>query len=431
MNRTTPAARTLAVLLALFLGLTLALTATSNSAVAAEQGRVRGEILQVGGGPAPTVKVLWFTRDWTYLGARTARGGGYSLSLNDGKYYLQFIDQTPSYDVTKNRPTTVRVIVRAGRTTIKTVKLRRGASLGGQIRAGGRVAKGARVVAANTLEQSFETKADKQGRFALGGLPPGKYSVFTYDRKKSFVAKSLYLGRIKGSRFRSVKIVLNKRAGNLLVDLYAGDSRLRGRPYITAVSRTTGQFWTARAKRGSITFRGLYPGKYYLQVPGVDNYFPARLTVPGAKVRSGRTAFGSVRLTRRGAWVEGTVVDGSDTSHRLYGATVRLLDSSGREVGRTTSGRDGRFLFDGQIATQSGMTVIAGPGPDSIYLDNCVYDPAQVGSIGATAGQRTELGNVAMPRSAGPEQPSQCRPAEPRGEPETEPDPAAAPALAS
>ncbi len=424
MNRSTPATRAFALLTALLLGLTVALTGASTSAVAAEQGRVRGEILQVGGGQAPTVKVLWFTRDWAYLGSRTARGGGYSLSLDAGKYYLQFVDQTPSYDVTKNRPTTVRVSVSPDRTTVKTIKLRRGASIGGQVRAGGRAAKGARVVAANTLEQSFETKADRQGRFALGGLPPGKYSVFTYDRKRTRVAKSLYLGKVKGSRFRTVDIALNKRAGNLLVDLYAGDSRVTGKPYVTAVSRSTGQFWTARAKRGSITFRGLYPGKYYLQVPGVGNYFPARLSVAKTKVRSGRTSFGSVRLTRRGGWVEGTVVDGSDSSHLLFGATVRLLDSSGREVDRTTSSRDGRFLLDGLIATQSGMTVAAGPGPDSIYLDNCVYDPARVESINVTAGQPTDVGHVAMPRSQGSEQPNQCRTSDPQ------PAPAAAPAQA-
>lgn len=388
----------------LVLGLTLSLVGTGVS-TAADSGQVRGEIRQVGGGPAPTVKVLWFTRDWTYLGARKARGGGYSLSLPAGKYYLQFVDQAPSYDLNKNRPTTVRVTVTSGRTTVKAVKLRRGASIVGRVRAGGKAAKSARVVAANISEQSFETTADKQGRFALGGLPPGKYSVFTYDRKRVRVAKSLYLGNVTGSSFRSVNINLSKRAGNLLVELYTGSSRLAGRPYVTAVSRKSGQFWTARARRGSVTFRGLYPGKYDLQVPGTGNYFAARLSVRKGHVKSGRTSFGSARLTKRGAWIEGTVVDGSDPSKRLKGATVRLLDAAGREIDRAESASNGSFTFDGQIATQQGMQIIAGPGPYSPWLNNCLYDTGQVVGIAVTVGRRTAAGNVALPLSQSPDQP--------------------------
>ena len=108
-----------------------------------------------------------------------------------------FVDQRPAYDVTKAAPANIKVTVRAGRTTTKNATMRRGAAITGTVKAGGKVAKGARVVAANTAEQSFEVKANGRGQFALGGLPAGNYSVFTYDRSKRYVAKSLWVPRMK------------------------------------------------------------------------------------------------------------------------------------------------------------------------------------------------------------------------------------------
>ena len=62
----------------------------------------------------------------------------------------------------------------------------------------GRLPRGARVVAANKEQNSFETTANAQGQYALGGLPPGSYSVFTYDKRKSWVGKSTYLPEAQG-----------------------------------------------------------------------------------------------------------------------------------------------------------------------------------------------------------------------------------------
>ena len=50
--------------------------------------------------------------DWNYIGQKAANGGGYSLSLPPGTYHLQFVDQRPSYDVTRYAPTDVKVTVR-------------------------------------------------------------------------------------------------------------------------------------------------------------------------------------------------------------------------------------------------------------------------------------------------------------------------------
>ena len=96
---------------------------------AGDLGRVRGEIIQ-SNGETPTVKLAWFAADWTYLGARRIIGRAYSLALKPGTYFLQFTDQRPSYDVTKSAPTTVKVTIRAAATTSKTIRMRRGASLG-------------------------------------------------------------------------------------------------------------------------------------------------------------------------------------------------------------------------------------------------------------------------------------------------------------
>lgn len=371
---------------------------------AADTGRIRGAIVQKGAG-APKVSLTWFRSDWSYLGKRKVSGGAYSLALRPGTYYLQFTDLRPSYDVTKSAPATVKVTVRAGATSVKNVRMRRGASIGGVVKAGGKPAAGARIVAANTDEQSFESTANKQGQFALGGLPPGNYSVFTYDKRGTWVGKSTYLRGLKGPAYKNVNIKLTKRAGTLLVDLYAGRSTYPGAAYVTAVSRSSGQFWTAKASRGSVTFRGLYPGSYDLQVPGVGNYLAAKVRVK-AKVVSNRVKFGSARLTKRGGWITGTVVADND-GHALKGASVRLFAKDGSEIGHTTSSASGTFTLDGQLTTQNGLTVVAGPGPYSPYLDNCPYRVKKVGGISLTTSRRTAVPAVRLVLTS--DAPMQCQ----------------------
>lgn len=399
--------------LALLAGL---VSLTGSPAAAAETGRVRGAIIQ-NDGTSPKVKMSWFTGDWTYVGARKVAGGAYSLVLKPGTYYLQFTDLRPSYDVTKSAPATVKVTVRVASTSVKNVRMRRGASIGGVVKAGGKVASGARVVAANTDEQSFESTANKAGQYALGGLPPGNYSVFTYDKSGQYVGKSTYLKKLKGPAYKNVNIALTKRSGGILVDLYAGTSTYRGTAFVTAVSRATGQFWTAKASHGSVTFAGLYPGAYDLQVPGVGNYLAAKVRVK-AKVVSGRTKFGEARLTKRGGWLTGTVtgehgedtVHGAAGQHPLAGASVRLYAADGGQLDSTTTNNAGAFTLDGQLTTQGGLTVVVGPGPDSAYLDNCTYKVTKVGGQSVTTNRQTVLGNIALVLTAGA--PAQCFPSD-------------------
>jgi Carboxypeptidase regulatory-like domain len=360
-------------------GSLLLLVAPSGSAEAATgSGTVRGAIYGRSG--TPTVVMQWFTADWKYLGKRKVRNGVYSLRLQPGTYRLQFVDQRPAYDLTKYAPADATVQVRAGHTTQRSVRMRKGAAIYGVVRAGGRPAAGARVVAANTYQQSYEATSNRSGEYAIGGLPTGRYSVFTFDRKKRYVAKSSYVGLQLG-RARKVSPSLRTRAGRLLVDLYAGSAPLTGRHPITVVSRSNGQWWTANASGGSVSFAGLYPGRYKIIVPGVGNYFASTGTVAGAEVRPGRAAFGSYRLTKRGGWVTGTVVDSSYPTRKLSGATVTLRDAKGATVATTTSGAGGRFTFGGPLTTRSGMKVVVGPGPYSPYLGT---DPATCAYISTT-----------------------------------------------
>lgn len=409
---TSPTPTAVRVLIGALLLLLVALVLPVTPAVAATgSGKVRGAIVQ-SGSATPRTNVLWFDSSWKYLGARQADAGGYSLTLKPGRYYLQFVDRRPSYDVQKSAPTTVSVTVKAGRTTVRNIRMRRGSSIGGKVLAGGKAAAGARVVAANTSEQSFESTADSKGNYALGGLPPGKYSVFTYDRKQTWVARSTYLGQVKGTAFRKVDLRLGTRAGNLLLDVYAGSEPVRTTASVTAVSVSSGQFWTARVRQGSVTFKGLFPGRYRVQVPGVGNYLPATLSV-SAQVRSKKLVFGSARLTKRGGWVTGRVVDVNHPNVGLAKASVRLYSKSGQLLDSTTTSSSGAYTLDGQLTTQSGMTIVAGPGPYSTYLgpgtggtstSYCKYAVTKVTSVSLTTGRRTDAGDLALKHRPNSEQ---------------------------
>lgn len=407
-RRPTSPLRTSLVMAAILAVLAGLLSLTATPATAASSGRVRGAIIQANGA-APKVKLAYFTSDWGYLGARKVSGGAYSIALAPGTYYLQFTDLRPSYDVTKAAPATVKVTVRAASTSVKNVRLRRGASIGGVVKAGGKPAAGARVVAANTNQQSYESTANSSGQYALGGLPPGNYSVFTYDRKGVWVGKSTYLKKVTGSAFKSVNIALNKKAGTLLVDLYAGDTTYPGTAFLTAVSRATGQFWTAKAKRGSVTFRGLYPGQYDIQVPGVGNYLAAKVRVK-SRVVAGRVRFGSARLVTRGGWLTGTIVGQTKQGPQqpLVGASVRLFAANGSELDSTLTNSAGAFTLDGQLATQSGLTVVAGAGPNSEFLNDCKYDVAKIGGKAVVTNRQTALAPIELVLAA--DAPAQCSP---------------------
>ncbi|MEI5671835.1 MULTISPECIES: MSCRAMM family protein [unclassified Nocardioides] len=405
---TTTARRTttvLAVLVGLFASLLLSVAATApaEAASAARTFEVRGQVLTPG--KLPRLRLKWFTRDWTYLGEKRVSGDIYTLSLAPGTYHLQFVDQRPSYDVTKYAPADVTVTIR-NRSVQKDVRMRRGAAITGTVRTGGVVGKGARVVAANTYEQSYETKANDKGQFAIGGLPTGKYSVFTYDRRGTYVDKSTYVGRLKQGRAKNVGIRLRKKGGSLLVDLFRGDgSRATGKFAVTAVSKKTGQWWTATARGGKVTFRGLYPGRYTLVAPGNGDWLARTGPIAGANVRPGRADLASrFTWTKRGAWVTGRVVDGK-SGQALGKVTVTLYSSGGQALATTTSGSTGLFKLSGQLTTSSNLTLQVRPGgPNPPYLTTgklyCKFDQRNYAVARITTSRQYDARSVAIPRSA-------------------------------
>jgi hypothetical protein len=389
----------LALVSSLF-ALTVVAPAPAHAATYEVVGQISGPQAKL-----PKIKVRWFTQDWAYLGERTVRNDIYSLSLAPGTYHLQFVDQRPSYDVTKYAPADLTVTVK-DRKIQKNVKMQRGAAITGTVRAGGKVAKGARVVAANTYEQSYETTANKAGQFAIGGLPTGKYSVFTYDRTETWVDKSLYAGKIKRGKAFNTAISLKKRGGSLLVDLFHADgSRATGKFAVTAVSKKTGQFWTANAKHGKVTFRGLYPGGYTLVAPGNGDYLAQTGPIQGANVRAGKADLASRFVwTKHGATVSGRAVDG--TSRQPLGSVVvTLYSGTGQVLASTTTDGAGQFFLTGQLVTTANTTVQVRPGGSNPpYMTTgglyCKFDQADhfLGRI--STGQNTEAGDLALPRSA-------------------------------
>lgn len=415
MGTTSTARRTAAgLLLALLVGLLSSVgtsTVLAPSAHAAEKGRVVGEVLVPGN---VKLKVRWFDKNWNFLGSRKVNGSIYSLRLAPGTYYLQFTDERPAYNVDKYAPTDVRVKVKAGKKVQKNVRMKRGAAITGTIRAGGRPLGGAKVVAANANEQSFSTKANDKGQFAIGGLPDGSYSVFTFDRKKTWVDKSTYVQGLRSTQKRHIGIVLRKKAGKLLVDLRAGGQRVKETVFVTAISKASGQFWTVKAKRGEASFKGLYPGKYRMVAPGVGNYLPQDGAIKGANVKAGRADLASTfTWKKRGASISGFVLDEVYPDTVLEDVQVLAFAKDGSLLGSTTTGGDGSFTLGGPITTQGGITLKIQPGGDNppqmqgAYY--CIFESATLAPLSVTQGEDLQVGDLLLPQAPTSEQYNQSR----------------------
>ena len=366
--------------------------------------KVRGSIRAADKGVK--YRVRWFTKDWTYIDERRVSGGIYSLSLQPGTYYLQFVDLRPAYNVRKYAPTDIRVKV-ATRPVQKNVRMKRGAAITGTVRAGGKVAGGAEVVAANASEQSYRVKADRRGRFALGGLPAGSYSVFTYDRRKQYVGRSTYLAEMGLGQVRNTAITLTTRAGRLLVDLGTLDGRVRQKVFVTAVSKATGQFWTVKARGGEAIFSGLFPGGYRMVAPGVDGFLPQDGAIKGARVRSGRDDLASsFTWTKRGATILGWVVDEENPDELLENVDVRAYSGAGTLLGEDVTDNHGEFEITGSIDTQEGVRVVIEPHGNQPYLHStyyCKFEQLTTPAFSVTAGRSTVL-DLALPQQPNSEQ---------------------------
>jgi len=405
---------TVVAVLTLLGSLLLAVAPTSGAEAAGDKGLANGHIV-FPQKDNPKLKMLWFDKSWNYLGSKAANGRGYSIWLDPGVYHLQFVDQRPSYKVEKYAPTDIQVTVRSNDLSTHNVKMRKGGYVTGTVVNGqGKPAKSARVVAANRAEQSFETTANSKGQFAVGGLPQGKYSVFAWDKQKAWAAKSEWAGKVKPGKGQDVKVRLDKRAGSMTVYLFTPTDRMKTKTPVTITSKATGQWWTATASGGTAVFRGLYPGKYKLKFDGADVWLPTTTAVQKAKVHGNKMAFGSVRLTKRGGWVTGRIVDATAPASPLQppwvngpGATVALYNTAGSKLATTTTRSDGTFTLSGTMTTQSGLTVVVDPpSQGGGYMNGaarCLFGHASFAGYSLTTGRESAIGDLPVPRTAGQE----------------------------
>lgn len=420
-----PARRTRAVLL-LVVGLlaSLVVSGLGSTAVAAtDKGIVNGSISCPKLSKCPGLKLLWFDDDWNYIGQRKLGGGanGYSLTLPAGTYHLQFVDQRPAYDVSKYASTDTRVTVRGNQLTVRNVTMQKGAAITGTAKNGkGNPLGGATIVAANKAQQSFTTTANSKGQFAVGGLPQGQYSLFTFDKSKTWVGKSTWAGAVKPGNPRNIKVKLTKRAGQMTVYVFTPNGLLGTKTTLTVTSKQSGQWWSATSSNGTFVFKGLYPGGYDAEFKGAGVWFAKTGTVQKANVKPNRFTSGQFNLTQRGGWMVGSVVDGGGptegpTDFAMKGVVVGLFNADGQKIASATTDEDGNFTLSGQLATQAGLTVTVDPNPNSggwmqaAAPDNwCLFEGGEVEDLGITQGQETEIGPVALPRATGSAQANQC-----------------------
>ncbi|HEX7739548.1 MAG TPA: carboxypeptidase-like regulatory domain-containing protein [Marmoricola sp.] len=384
---------------------------------ASASGLVRGGIYGHGG--TPSAKVLVFDHAWHYQRTVSARDGIYSITLAPGTYWLQAVDRRPAYDVKKYAPADVKVVVRAGHTTVHDIHMHRGAAIVGTLSRGhgknGSRGAWSKLVAVSASGEAFWTKSNGKGQFAVGGLPAGSYSVYAYDRGHTWVARSTWVPKLTAGDIADRHIVLGHHGGRLLIDLYGGDQHITSRVTVTVVSRRTGQFWSAvSAANGTVTFPDLSPGRYSISVPGAGDYLARSGDVSYGDVRAGRAAFGSFRLTERGATVSGRVVDRDPktlTTYPISGAQVVLKDAAGRVLATATTAKDGSFTAGGQLLSASGVRVIVNPAADGggwmtgeSYCRFVTADPVVVELV---QGVDTGAGQIVLPRAAGQSNP-QC-----------------------
>ncbi|MCW2747561.1 MAG: hypothetical protein JWP10_703, partial [Nocardioidaceae bacterium] len=237
------------------------------------------------------IHVQVFTSTWGYIGeVKAKKSGVYRISSREiGGYHLKFVDTRPRFDTTAH--VTKEAYVRVTQTedpTVKNAKMHQGGTVYGTVKLKKGRAKGARVVAANDFG-SYEVTADDKGRFALGGLAPGKYTVFAWDAKGTYTGSPKFVGKIKAGRSKGVVVTLKTRSGGLSGVLTVDGKQAFETVYVTAVNKKSGQWWTQKITFGDLSaLQGLAPGKYKLIVPGFQGHLGRTVTL-SAKVVSGKT----------------------------------------------------------------------------------------------------------------------------------------------
>lgn len=388
--------RFLTLSIGLFLAIGLSLASSPVQAEPAALGQITGQVTDARThGGLDRIRVEVFTSNWQYLRATTAnkRGVYWFGELPLGAYHVKFIDTRPRYDVTAHLDTDRPVSVKqADSATVLNVKLQRGASITGTVKAGKSRAKNAKLIAVNQYGGSYEVKANSQGQFALGGLSAANYSVFAYDANKQYTGRSVYVKNLRSGTSKNIYISMKTRAGAFAGLLTAGGRRLTSTVYVTAVNKSTGQYWVQKVAKGDLSsLRGLAPGKYSLSVPGADGYLGRTIANIGT-IKSKRTTDAFANLNVRGARVVGTVVD-ANGQKPLAGVSVSLYDRYGTQVGRGKTTSTGSFSIGGSTPTSTGLTLVV---ESESPINGQSYGKVELKGLSLRTGTNTDVGTITL-----------------------------------
>lgn len=276
-------------------------TAVPGPSVPAPTGKVVGRVVDARGAGVPRARVALFDLDWNYLRDTTARRTGrFALSgLATGRYRLQVTDSRAAWRTDLFAPRDARVSVHDQRTTVLAITVRRGAFLTGQVTRGpgDRPASRALVRATDPSGRHHEVRADKHGRFALGGLAKGTYRVWADDASHRWVGPTTVVRGLTRNTPRDLRLQLPTRAGGLNGFVLEGGRIARHTTWVTVVHRRTGQWRVVRVRNGDLALPGLAPGRHDFTLTGTRTH-AGRSVTSGTKVRAGRTGHVTLRLGR-------------------------------------------------------------------------------------------------------------------------------------
>lgn len=265
-------------------------------------GEVVGRVVGPAGAGVARARVALFDAKWNYLRDVRARGTGrFAFSgLEQGRYRLQVTDGRAAWRTDRLALTDAVVRISPDATSIAVVRMRKGGFLTGRVSRGPKRVDAARALvrAADESGRGFEVRADSRGRFALGGLPPGNYRVWAYDRARRWVGPTTAVRGLKRHQGHDLGLTLPRRAGGVNGHVFADGQLVNSTIWITATHRRTGQWWSVRVRNGDLSLRGLAPGRYDLRVEATDQ-FEGHTFRPAWKVRSGHTRHTTLRLEPR------------------------------------------------------------------------------------------------------------------------------------
>ena len=244
----------------------------------------------------------------------------------------------------------------------------KGAAVTGTVK-GGRQAGGAHHHAANRQGQSFRPRRTARVGTRSAGCRRGSTPSSPTTSARPGSRKSTWAGRVKPGKVENVKM-RTKKAGNLTLYLFTPLGDEDEHPTVTP-NKQTGQWWSATAVQRDVRLPRALPRQVRRRVQRRRRVVRQDRDRREGEREAARMDFGSFHLTKRGGVGRpGPSVDEVDRpAYPIKNAQVLLFDKVGTKLDETTASATGSFTLDGQLRTQSGMTVVVNPGPSSGWLD--------------------------------------------------------------